>query len=79
MRVVFAGLGLAATSGDYHDAYWLIFGVFVGSSLWWLVLSECVTLFRKSVSHKTMVWINRIAGMAICAFGIAAWASLVLN
>src|SRR5579885_1652321 len=60
---IFAGLGLSNLQGDYPNAAWLVFGVFIGSALWWLLLSEGVTLFRKKVSKKVMAWINRIAGV----------------
>ncbi len=46
-------------------------GVFLGSAIWWLTLSEGVTLFRKKVSQNVMSWINRIAGLIIFGFGIA--------
>lgn len=73
---VFAALGFAGNSGGYASALRLVFGVFLGSSLWWLLLSEGVTLFRKRMSKQVMGWINRIAGILIAIFGLAAWASL---
>lgn len=69
---VFAGLGLSDTTGYYTNACMLVFGVFLGSVLWWLILSEGITLFRKKISQKAMIWINRLAGMIIIAFGITA-------
>lgn len=69
---VFAGLGLSDTTGNYTNACMLVFGVFLGSALWWLILSEGITLFRKKISQKAMIWINRLAGMIIIAFGITA-------
>lgn len=74
---VFAGIGIVALGTDYLDASWLVLGVFLGSTLWWLILSEGVTLFRKRVNQKAMMWINRIAGIIIASFGILAWASLL--
>lgn len=73
---VFAGFGLTNLSEGYAGAIRLVFGVFIGSALWWLLLSEGVTLFRKKVSKQIMGWINRTAGILISAFGLAAWASL---
>lgn len=73
---IFAGLGLSDLQSNYINASWLVFGVFMGSALWWLILSEGVTLFRKKVSQKVMTWINRIAGAMIVAFGLAAWITL---
>jgi threonine/homoserine/homoserine lactone efflux protein len=69
---IFAGLGLATTKGSYMSALMFIIGVFLGSTAWWILLSEGVTLFRKRVTQKVMLWINRIAGLLIASFGIAA-------
>lgn len=74
---VFAGLGLVNVSEKYIDAALLIIGIFLGASLWWMILSEGITFFRKKVSQKTMSWINRTAGMIIVAFGLAALISVL--
>lgn len=76
---VFAGLGFAYTGGNYEHATWLVVGVFIGCTLWWIILSEGVTLFRKQVSRKVMHWINRIAGIVIACFGLIAWASILIK
>lgn len=73
---VFTGLGLSSVQGDYFQASMLVLGVFLGSALWWLTLSEGVTLFRKKVSKEVMRWINRVAGILILGFGIGALYSL---
>jgi threonine/homoserine/homoserine lactone efflux protein len=69
---VFASLGLSTIKADYMEAVSLVLGVFLGSTFWWLLLSEGVTLFRKNISQKLMTWINHIAGLIIFGFGIAA-------
>lgn len=74
---VFAGLGLSSIQADYFQASILVAGVFVGSALWWLLLSEGVTLFRKKVGKEVMIWINRAAGLIIFGFGVGALFSLV--
>lgn len=73
---VFAGLGLTTFTGGYASATCLVLGVLLGSTFWWLILSEGVTLFRKKVSQRVMGWINRIAGIMIMAFGLLAWSSI---
>lgn len=73
---IFAGLGLSDVDENYLHATYLVGGVFWGSLLWWLILSEGVTLFRKKMSQKLMLWINRIAGLIILGFALAAWISL---
>lgn len=75
---VFAGIGLSSIQGSYEDAGVLVFGVFLGSAMWWLMLSEGVTLFRTRISEKVMVWINRIAGLIIISFGVAALISIAV-
>jgi threonine/homoserine/homoserine lactone efflux protein len=67
---IFAGVGIM--QGAAQSGGWLVVGVLLGSGLWWVLLSEGVTLFRKRVSDSVMVWINRIAGMLIAGFGLAA-------
>ncbi len=74
---IFAALGIGHMQGNYLNTGWLVFGVFLGSSLWWLILSEGVTLFRKRVSQKMMHYVNRIAGLTIAVFGLLAWISLL--
>lgn len=73
---VFAGLGLASTRGNYADALVLVLGVFVGSALWWVLLSCDVGLFRSKLTPKRLQWVNRISGVAIALFGIVALLSL---
>jgi threonine/homoserine/homoserine lactone efflux protein len=73
---VFAGLGLTQFSGGYIGAIQLVAGVLIGSTLWWLILSEGVSLFRHKISQKVMSYINIGAGILIIAFGLLAWSSL---
>lgn len=74
---VFAGLGLVDVSEKFVDAAVLVTGIFLGACLWWLILSEGITFFRKKVGQKTMSWINRTAGMIIVAFGLGALISVL--
>lgn len=53
-------------------------GVFVGSALWWLLLSG-VSLLRARLNAQALVWVNRASGLIILGFGIAALASLLVT
>ena len=69
----FAGIfaGLSAVLGfSLAGVPALLIGVFLGSAAWWLTLSGIVGLIRHRISHDTMVWINRIAGGILVAFGL---------
>jgi len=69
---IFAGLGLASTSGNYISAATLVLGVFVGSAAWWLLLSGGVSLLRSRFDARAMRWVNRISGGIITIFGALA-------
>ena len=69
---IFAGMGLAAGTGDYVAAAWMVLGVFAGSASWWLLLSFGVGLLRTRMTADVLRWINRGAGLVIGAFGLVA-------
>jgi threonine/homoserine/homoserine lactone efflux protein len=76
---VFAALGLGTTHPAPLSAAGLVFGVFVGSALWWLTLSGAVSLFRSRFDERGLVWVNRVSGAVIAAFGLAALGSLLIR
>jgi arginine exporter protein ArgO len=67
---IFAGLGLVSAGANYLSAVVLVLGVFVGSAVWWLLLSGGVSLFRTRFNTRTLHWVNRISGVVIAAFGV---------
>ena len=66
---IFAALGLAENL-EKISAVLLISGVFLGAACWWILLSEGVGLLRLKLSPKTLLWINRSAGIIMGAIGI---------
>ncbi len=74
---IFAGLGLASASGNYASAGVLVLGVFIGSAMWWLLLSSGIALFREKVNQRGLHWVNRISGTIILGFGLFALWSVV--
>lgn len=73
---IFAGLGLASGGGGYISATVLVLGVFLGSALWWFILSGSVGVFRTRFHAHWMQWVNRISSMVIAGFGTLALLSL---
>ncbi|HEY3645112.1 MAG TPA: LysE family transporter [Gammaproteobacteria bacterium] len=73
---VFAGLGLGTRPGDYSAAGIVVAGVFIGSALWWLLLSGGVALVRHKLKPGTLKWINYASGSFLVAFGAYALVSL---
>jgi|HubBroStandDraft_1064217.scaffolds.fasta_scaffold150924_2 threonine/homoserine/homoserine lactone efflux protein len=73
--VIFATFGLGAAI-DYPAASSLVLGVFLGSALWWLILSGSVSLVRSRMDSARMRMVNRLSGAVLVAFGVyALWRS----
>jgi threonine/homoserine/homoserine lactone efflux protein len=68
---------LAALGMNQHRASWLtlvlVSGIFGGSMLWWIVLIGVVNRLRDRIDDHVMLWMNRIAGIAIGGFGVASF------
>jgi threonine/homoserine/homoserine lactone efflux protein len=73
---VFAGLGVGRAGNNYAAAATIVLGVFLGSAAWWFLLSGGVSLVRDKFDARAMLWVNRISGVIILGFGIAALVSL---
>ncbi|MGB3495464.1 MAG: LysE family transporter [Elainellaceae cyanobacterium] len=69
---LFAGIGLVRAEGDYLSASALVLGVFLGSALWWVLLSGGVSIFRDRFNLQGLRWMNRISGLILIGFGAVA-------
>jgi len=65
---VLAALGTSGYRGWL--SLYLVEGIFAGAMLWWILLAVVASHFRQRFNHRAMLWMNRIAGIAIGAFGI---------
>jgi threonine/homoserine/homoserine lactone efflux protein len=72
---IFAGLGIVG--GTAPEAVALVAGVFLGSTLWWIVLSGGVSRLRSRVTPRVLRAVNLVSGGLLAAFGIASiWSGL---
>jgi threonine/homoserine/homoserine lactone efflux protein len=76
---IFAGFGLVKVSGAYNLAAITVLGIFLGSSCWWFILSWATSLLRNRINISGLVWVNRIAGLIIFGFGIAAITGVITS
>lgn len=76
---VFAGLGLGWQTGGTIDALQLIGGVFLGSSLWWLILALLAGTFGRHLGDGMLRFINLSAGGVIAAVGLWQLARLIIE
>jgi threonine/homoserine/homoserine lactone efflux protein len=76
---LFAGLGVGLTGAhpSYATAGLTALGVFVGSALWWLLLSSGVSLLRTRLTPDALRWVNRASGLVLLGFAI--WALVALR
>jgi len=72
---MFAGAGVQSTSG----AVWLVAGIFSGSMLWWLVLAQLTHWLGKRMNATVLLWVNRIAGIALVGFGVWSVVSAIVT
>jgi threonine/homoserine/homoserine lactone efflux protein len=73
---VLSFLALLAALGMGNRREWwltvfLVVGIFCGSMAWWIVLSAIVNHFRDRFNDRTLLLMNRFAGLAIGGFGVA--------
>ncbi len=69
---IFAGFGLGATTTNNSSATTIVLGVFLGSAVWWLILSSVVGAFQAKITPQHLIWINRLSGLILLSFGVFA-------
>jgi len=74
---IFAGLGLGASAGSVAGAVCLVLGVFLGSCLWWIILTFGVGQLKQKLAARFQGMINRAAGVVLLIFGVFALVRLV--
>jgi threonine/homoserine/homoserine lactone efflux protein len=69
---MFTGLGgLAGDDPSFFAAAFVVGGVILGSTLWWLILTTLVGLLHAKIDDHVMRIINHGSGLLVAAFGIA--------
>ncbi len=69
----FAGLGVAASAGTAPaSGLILVTAVFLGSALWWTILSGGGGLLRGSLGRGGLRAVNWVSGLLLLGFGLVA-------
>jgi threonine/homoserine/homoserine lactone efflux protein len=66
-------------AGNLLSASAMVFGVFLGSVLWWFFLSFIASLLKTRITPINLQIVNRVSGIIIAAFGIWAVASVLFK
>jgi threonine/homoserine/homoserine lactone efflux protein len=70
---IFAGLGVGSSrQNNGMTALLVVSGVFLGSLLWWCLLTGGISLLRTRFTPRWLLWMNRISGGIITTFGLLA-------
>jgi len=78
LAAIFAGLGVTQTRVHHVSVGLLVSGVFLGSGLWWFILSSVTGVFLKKLDYVKLAWLNRISAIVIAGFGVLVLTSLIL-
>jgi threonine/homoserine/homoserine lactone efflux protein len=74
---IFAALGLGPS--DYATGVKLVTGVFMGSALWFVLLTTFLSFFHKKIGPYGLMLINKISGLIIVGFGLASLGGVLIK
>jgi len=74
---IFAAIGIAEVTDQMGWGIALVAGVFIGSGLWWMLLTSIAGIFHKRLDDTTAIWVGRVSGVVIIGFGLVLLASLI--
>ena len=74
---IFSGFGVMNGDGGTGSAAALVAGVFLGSTLWWFMLTGGTSMLRARLSTARLTILNRISGAVILIFGLIALLSVL--
>lgn len=73
---IFAAINIPHISDHPRLGVVLTAGVLAGATAWWFALTTVASLFHGRVADRGMLWIGRISGVVIFAFGALLLLSL---
>lgn len=74
---IFAAIAIAEVREQMGWGIALVAGVFIGSGLWWVLLTSISGIFHKRLDDTTAIWVGRVSGGVILGFGVVLLASLI--
>lgn len=72
----FASFGVITEKTSHFHILMLLVGIFVGATAWWFGISLTVNKLKDKISLKTLVKINRVAGILLLVLGIVLIVSM---
>jgi threonine/homoserine/homoserine lactone efflux protein len=75
---IFAGIGIATATNGYVSAITLVAGVFMGSALWWAVLTGSLKFICRTITPAIHRWVNRLSGGVLLLFGVGSLVNVIM-
>jgi threonine/homoserine/homoserine lactone efflux protein len=69
---------LSAQQQAVTSPLWMVAGVLVGSTLWWLLLCAVVGRLRHRFDAQAQAWVGRASALMLAGFALWQLATLVL-
>lgn len=73
----FSGIHINSKISPELVPFFLIPGIFIGAVTWWFLLSYFVSRFKKKIRLRSIVKVNKIAGLTIMVIGIIVLLSVL--
>lgn len=70
--LIFTGFIAALGGTAKHEptaVYWLVLGVFFGSTLWWLFLVQVTRMAKSRITDRVTRWFDLVSGLALFIWG----------
>lgn len=77
--MLYAAAGINGSENSFMINLMLILGVFIGTSLWWFLLTWGVNKLRHRFTAKSLWWMNKISGGIIILLGVLAIISMLFD
>ncbi len=73
----FSYFGITKEAG-WAGGIQLVAGVFVGTYIWWGLLSAAVSFIKKAMKNRSFPYMNKVFGTILILFGIAVYIKIIL-
>lgn len=68
---IFTGYSIVMQFSHPLEALLTIGGIFIGCSMWWIIITGLANLFRHKFTINTLYWANRIIGLGVIIIAVA--------
>lgn len=67
---IFTGYSIVLQFSHPLEALLTIGGIFIGGSLWWIIITGFANMFRHKFTINTLYWANRIIGLGVILIAV---------